>query len=325
MQVSNRLPLWAAAIFLTLTLAGCDEQRSLEPEAGQEAGEAGTDESDAGAAIAASVPDTEIFLADLAWQDSQPTISGLRNITQRVGYDNQPKFMPDGKSLVFSSIRDGKQSDVYRYLIADGQIVPYTQTSESEYSPTPIPGGEGISVVRVEADGTQRLWRFPAANANPVVLFSDVSGVGYHAWLSDSQAAMFIVADPAFLMIADQSDGARRKIAAGIGRSLARIPGDDALAFVNKDDEIAGQVIRYDLGDGSFAELISTPAGSEDFAWSRNGGLFMAEASSLNYWDGHADSQWQEVAGLPDEFAGRITRIDVSNEMDRLAFVAEVQ
>ena len=35
-----------------------------------------------------------------------------------------------------------------------------TNTPESEYSPTVTPDGAHISVIRVEADGTQRLWRF---------------------------------------------------------------------------------------------------------------------------------------------------------------------
>ena len=313
----------ALTLLLTLLLAACDAERKNENHEAQEAAESKTDDANAGAAIAAAVPDTEIYLAELAWRNGTPEISNVRNITQRNGYDNQPKFMPDGDSLVFTSIRDGEQSDIYRYLIDDAQIVPYALTPESEYSPTPIPGSKGISVVRVEADGTQRLWRFPSANAQATLLFDDVAGVGYHAWLSENQAAMFIVVDPPLLLLADQESGQRRKVAANIGRSLGGIPAEQALGFVAKDDELAWRVVRYDLMDGSLAELIETPQASEDFAWARNGGLFMADASRLLYWDGHADSHWQEVTGMPEGFTGRITRIDVSAEMDRLAFVAE--
>ena len=82
---------------------------------------------------------------------------------------------------------------------------------------------------------------------------------------------------------------------------------------------------RYDLDDGSLSELIDTPDGSEDFGWSTNGGLFMPDANKLLYWDGHAGGQWQAVAGFPDDFAGQITRIAVSPDLSRLAFVAEVE
>ena len=37
------------------------------------------------------------------------------------------------------------------------------ETPENEYSPQPIPDDDGFSVVRVEADGDQRLWRFGPA------------------------------------------------------------------------------------------------------------------------------------------------------------------
>ena len=41
-----------------------------------------------------------------------------------------------------------------------GSTTRVTNTPESEYSPTVTPDGAHISVIRVEADGTQRLWRF---------------------------------------------------------------------------------------------------------------------------------------------------------------------
>ena len=187
---------------------------------------AGTDPAEqgagaAGAEIAAGVPDTEIYLAELAWHPHGPIMGEPRNITRRAGYDNQPKFMPDGRSLVYSSIRDGVQSDIYHYLIDEDQAVAYALTAESEYSPTPMPDGSGISVVRVEADGTQRLWRFPAANAQPGVLFPDARGVGYHAWLPGGQVAMFIVPEhatrPPTLLLAGPGAGEARTIAEATG------------------------------------------------------------------------------------------------------------
>lgn len=282
-------------------------------------------EASAGADIAALVPDTEIFLADLSWQDAQPRVAGLRNITNRPGYDNQPKFLPDGESLLFTSIHDDAQSDIYRYLITEQQIVPYVITDESEYSPTPIPGSGAISVVRVEYDGTQRLWRIPAANAAPQLLLPDITGVGYHAWLDEDTLALFIVAEPSLLVLAELASGRSAAITENIGRSLARMPGDAALAFIDKQDEGVWRVARYDLVDGSLSDVVDTPVGSEDFAWSRNGGLFMGSGSRLLYWDGHAGSEWRQVAGFPDDFEGRITRIDVADDLEKLAFVAEVE
>src|SRR5438045_9070128 len=84
-----------------------------------------------------------------------------KKITDFVGYNNQPFFMPDGHGILYTSIRN-KQADIYRYDLRDEGTTQVTNTPESEYSPTLMPDRKNISVVRVEADGkTQRLWTFP--------------------------------------------------------------------------------------------------------------------------------------------------------------------
>ena len=87
-------------------------------------------------------------------------------ITTFAGYNNQPSFLPDGRSIFYTSIRD-KQADIYRYDIRSGATSQITNTPESEYSPMLMPDGKNISVVRVEADGTQRLWKFPLNGGQP--------------------------------------------------------------------------------------------------------------------------------------------------------------
>lgn len=306
-----------ALIFTSaLWLNACDSTQESQVSV---AGES----SDAGAQIAAAVPDTEIFLAELTWTDGMPALGRLRNISNRGGYDNQPGFLEDGRSLVFSAIVDGKQSDIYRYLISENASVPYALTGLSEYSPTPIPQAGGISVVRVEADGTQRLWRFSAANATATLIAADVSGVGYHAWLRPDLVAVFIVGEPPTLELVSLPSGERKLVASNIGRSLARIPGDEALAFIDKGEAGAWRVVRYDLDSGALSELIVTPPGSEDFAWSGNGGMFMGSDQGLLYWDGHPDTQWTTVE-LGNQRPGRITRIAVSPDIRHIALVVDL-
>src|SRR5947207_2523419 len=104
---------------------------------------------------AAAPPDTEIFLASLTSSDGRPVVGPAVNITRSPGYDNQPSFTPDGNSVLFTSIRGGRQTDIYRYDFSSGATVRVTDTPESEYSPTVTPDGAHISVIRVEADGTQ--------------------------------------------------------------------------------------------------------------------------------------------------------------------------
>src|SRR5512146_1399537 len=89
-------------------------------------------------ATPAPPPDTEIFLAPLtAAGEGLPAVGQPINISNSAGYDNQPFFTPDGKSVLFTSIRgDGKQTDIYRYDIASRTGDRVTNTTESEHTPT---------------------------------------------------------------------------------------------------------------------------------------------------------------------------------------------
>jgi len=111
-------------------------------------------------------PATDIFLAPFGPR-AQPAVGRAVNITRTPGYDNQPSFTPDGTAILFTSNRGAAQTDIYRYTIATGETARLTNTPESEYSPTVTPDGTHVSVVRVEADGTQRLWRFTLDGRDP--------------------------------------------------------------------------------------------------------------------------------------------------------------
>src|SRR5712671_3589767 len=167
---------------------------------------------------ATAPPDTEIHLALLSMPGGQFTLGPPVNITANPGYDNQPSFAPDGRSLLFTSIRGGTQTDIYRYDIAAGRVARVTNTPESEYSPTVTPDGAHISVIRVEADGTQRLWRFTMDGTQPELVLADVKPVGYHAWGDDHTLALFVLGQPATLQIADTRTGKADNLMPGISR-----------------------------------------------------------------------------------------------------------
>src|SRR5678815_4403433 len=102
------------------------------------------------ALTAQQVPATEVYLAPVR-AGATPQIGAWVNISNDPEYDNQPSFLPDS-SVLFTSRRDGKQTDIYRFVPATKAITQLTHTAESEYSATPTPDGKTFSVIRVEAD-----------------------------------------------------------------------------------------------------------------------------------------------------------------------------
>src|SRR5437870_2791349 len=122
-------------------------------------------------------PASNIYVIEVKSHQGQLKFGEPKKITTSVGYNNQPSFLPNGKSLLYASIRD-KQADIYRYDLGSGTTIQITDTKESEFSPTLMPDGNSLSVVSVEADGTQRLWKFPLKSGDPSLILARIKPVG---------------------------------------------------------------------------------------------------------------------------------------------------
>ena len=264
---------------------------------------------------------TDVWVADLIEAGSMVGVGTPTNLTRRLDYDNQPAFVPDGTALLYTS-RRGAQTDIFRIELESGAAAPVAVTLESEYSATPVPDGDGFSVVRVERDGRQRLWSFPYGGGLPGLLLERPEPVGYHAWVDASTIALYVLGNPATLHLAGL-DGSTRLVREGIGRSLQPVPGARALAYVDKPAEGRWWIRRLDLDTGEDEALVATLIGSEDFAWTPEGRLLMAQGAVLfELQPGGESTEWRELADMGPHGAGAITRLAVSPGGDRVAFVA---
>ena len=82
---------------------------------------------------------------------------------------------------------------------------------ESEYSATPMPGRNAISVIRV---GTRlnaaALERAPRRIARRASVLERIKPVGYHTWANDTLLALFVLGSPNTLQLASTTSGPRR-------------------------------------------------------------------------------------------------------------------
>jgi dipeptidyl aminopeptidase/acylaminoacyl peptidase len=285
-------------------------------------------------------PDTEIFLASLSVTGTTVKIGQPVNITNSPGYDNQPSFTPDGAAVLFTSVRGATKpnpansaatgSDIYRYDIESARISQLTDTPESEYSPTVTPDGKHISVIRVESDGTQRLWRFTIDGKSPELVLSDVKPVGYHAWANDKTLALFVLGtngQPNALAVADVTSGQASTIAKGIGRSLQRIPAG-GISYVSREGGGEGtplvlEVRALDPATRQTRPLVRVPEGATeaDTVWTPDGMLLVPFQGKLLGWRA-GESSLHAVVDLDALGLRSVTRLAISPKGDRIAIVA---
>lgn len=272
-------------------------------------------------------PSTDIWLAPLGPAPGQLWIGKPVNITARPGYDNQPSFTPDGRAILYTSVREDGQADVWRYDRERKATTRVTTTTESEYSPTVMPGGRRMSVVRVEADSTQRLWSFALDGTDPQLVIAGIKPVGYHAWLDDSTLALFVLGQPNSLQIASARTGAATVVAHDIGRSLLRVPGRHALSFLQHADSAwwltTLDLDRRDGGAWSTQRVARMPAASDYIAWLPDGRAIAGEGSKLYELDSRRGSEWREVADLAAAGLEHISRLTISPDGRFIAIVAE--
>lgn len=273
-------------------------------------------------AAAGAQGETDVFVATLDTRAGAVHVGVPRNVTNRVGYDNQPSFTRDGGAIFYTSTREDAQADIYRYVLATGRETRVTRTApESEYSATEVPGGGAISVIRVERDSAQRLWRIPLHGGEESVILPALKPVGYHAWADATHIAMFVLGDPPVLVLGDLTTGRSDTVMANIGRSLHRIPGGRHISFVSKAYENAFWVMELDVDSREMRPLARLPQGVEDYAWLPDGRLIAGSGSKLLVCDLSTRATWAEVADLKDAGISGITRLAVSPRGDRLAIV----
>jgi dipeptidyl aminopeptidase/acylaminoacyl peptidase len=262
---------------------------------------------------------TDIFLLDLGTRGGALTLGKPVRMTDRAGYDNQPFFAPDGRSIYFTAI-DGGQSDIQRYDLASRALTPVTRTAESEYSPTPTPEG-GISVIRVEANETQRLWRFREGR-EPELLLPDVKPVGYHAWYDADTLVLFVLGDPPTLRVVERRTGRAETVAGDVGRCIRPVPGRQTISFVEKVSPSEWWLTEVAFPGHATKRLARMPQGVEDYAWLADGRVLAGQGNRLLELPA-GGTTWRQVASYDDPALQNITRLAVSPQGSRLALVSD--
>jgi Tol biopolymer transport system component len=267
---------------------------------------------------------SEILLFDLQLQKENVTISNPKNITNHPGYDNQPSFHTDLPIVYYSSFNDDGRSDIKYYNYKTGATKSLTNTPEREYSPTLTLDKQFISCIIQRDSVTQDLGKYPLEGGEALTIINDMV-VGYHVWTDNSHLALFILGKKNkpntlhYLRLPTKTDTV---IAENIGRSLHRVPGENAFTFVHKVTEGKWFIKKYNPRKSIISVIAATPPGREDLCWTPDGKIIISADTKIFWMDPKKDKTWKEVnvKSGADQLKG-VTRLNVSPDGKVIAVV----
>ena len=274
--------------------------------------------------VAAALPQYNLYLTDLS---KDLFVSNTIKINKTATYINQPTFSADGESLFFTleqGMDAAAQTDIGRYRIADKKQDMLTKTALSEYSPTLLPDGSGVSVVVVEADQTQRLWKVDW-QGNTSLLNAEPKGVGYHAWGGDQDLLLFILGDKEDNHTVRYLDkgGKLTTLATGVGRALSWQPGTQKGYYTEaKDNQLYLSFYDVQTKTTSATEL-ALPAGGQDLVWWSENVLLVSAGSKIYQWQVTGKQGWTMWLDLSKDCATEVSRFALNKERNQLAFVCK--
>lgn len=271
--------------------------------------------------VSGQLPDTEIYIASLSKEAETWKFSEADNVTNRVGYDNQPHFSADGNTMFFVQVVDSIQSDVYSYSIEEKLSTRITSSPESEYSPNYTFDHSKLSVVRVDKDSAQRFYVFEPESPSNAVFIPGTDSIGYYCWLNDSLLAMFLVGEKFSLQILNTKTNQRHFIAYNIGRCLKLSSDKKALLFLDKSDSTQWMISSLQFPDYKTTPIVRAIDGNEDFCPLNDGSLLMGSAGKLFLWNEGSGDTWNLVKDYSTSI-GPFYRITVNENATRIAFVA---
>jgi hypothetical protein len=264
---------------------------------------------------------SEIYLFDLKIKGEKIFLRHPQNITRHHGYDNQPFFHSDKPVLFYASADSSGRTDIVMYDYQKKTTKNITRTHEREYSPTLTPDKKFISCIIQRDSGAQDLGKYPVEGGAPLIIIDKLI-VGYHAWADNTHVAVFTLPQPFKLHIIDVATGRDTVVAENIGRALHKIPGENAISFVQKLTDQEWQINRLDLPSLNISPLMRSLPGKEPaIGWTSDGRIITNDGQKLFFFIPGKSAIWTPVESDATWPPNSLTRMAVSARGDKLAVV----
>ncbi|TDR22417.1 TolB family protein [Marinicella litoralis] len=263
-------------------------------------------------------PGSEILLFDYKVNDSGAvTLSNGINITHSPGYDSQPRFSNDGALIYYTHFDDSSgQMDINQYDVTTGKTTVYIATAESEYSPTPMPEANGISVVQVDANGDQYLVLLQ--KNEEAKRYSDLKQVGYFNWTQGKVVWSFMLNDnnggDLYIQGADLE---AEKLAENVGRSFITDASNQSIYYVDKNTQ--PWRIKSRTSKAAVVDVMGLPVGVEDFTLDTQGRFWAGRDNTL--YVSLDQKRWFIAHEFNDPKLHQISRVTTNPSSNKIAVV----
>jgi len=273
---------------------------------------------------------SDIWVGKLNLWEKEP-ITELIQVTNTQQYSNQPYFFDNERLFFTEAVNvDGNdaQMDIWVFDFQSGKLQNITQSASSEYSATPIPDKADMSVIRVNAAGSQELWQVNLLGKAVQHLAPKLSPVGYQVWLSDTDSLLFVLGQPNTLqrVNAFDPDAKGSIVDTNIGASLHRFEKTDWFLYTRDDD---GNFLHaYNKETNKTIQIVRMPENSVFFSVSRMGNVITSDGETL--WQRkfmikgdkiRPLNGWQKIIIEQPECAEGVTRTAISPDTSMIALV----
>ncbi len=268
--------------------------------------------------VLAQIPNSDIWIFKL--QNNNDIISAEMpiNINNRAGYDNQPSFSKDYKSIYYTSIRNDKQADIYMYNIKSKTTTQITKTQESEYSPQQI--NNTISCVLVKKDSSQHLTEIDIKTYNTTKEYK-IDSVGYYHWINKDTVLIYKLTQPHSLQLYNSKNNNSELIAYNTIHSFKKI--DNTTFIFGIKDSLKLFFYTYNTKIKKAILYCVSPTINEDFIWHKTYGLLMSEKSKILRYN-NDKKEWNTFIDLTSFSLKNITRFDIDNKNKLLILVNNI-
>lgn len=274
--------------------------------------------------LLAQVPQTQIFYLPMKYDSkgSKFNFGDLQRISKKKGYNNQPSFSPDSKSIYYVTFMDSSNTDIVNYNLSKKELTRITNTKENEYSPMVTPDGKYISCVKGKA---QQLWKYKLSNPKKCTLvIKEFDSVGYYTWLNKSTIISNVLPEPFALYAHVLTNDTNIRMYMGIGRCLQTIKDENTVLYVQKRDSVDWYINALELNDNEQPHLYFVAKcipEEEDFAILNDGTILMFSKKNLYKFNMIRDTRWSLVQSFDDAPIDGFYRLAIAPDQSAIAIV----